>query len=327
MLTAITTQSLSDAAKALKAGELVSFPTETVYGLGADATNDEAVARIYQAKGRPSFNPLIAHVATLDHAKQIGQFDERALTLAEAFWPGALTIVTRLQPAHQISELVTAGLETIALRMPAPQNVRDLIARAGVPIAAPSANKSGKISPTLASHVQEELSDACAYILDGGACKAGLESTIIDCAHDRLRILRPGPVTAEMIAEIYPAYSEELVPNGEIINDSTPTAPGQLTSHYAPSKSVRLDVMQPREDEIYIGFGQMSHKADFNLSPSGDLTKAAARLFAILHSADKADGKSIAVAPIDKDGIGAAIYDRLKRAAADRDADKSEEIT
>lgn len=314
MRTAFTTQSLFDAAQALQDGHLVSFPTETVYGLGADATNDEAVAKIYQAKGRPSFNPLIAHIATLEQAQKIGCFNETALSLAEAFWPGALTIVAPLQPAHNISHLVTAGLDSIALRMPAPLRIRQLIEKAGVPIAAPSANISGKISPTLASHVEAELNEACAIILDGGACEAGLESTIIDCRGKSLRILRPGPVTAEMISEICPTLALDAAP----VNDSTPSAPGQLTSHYAPTKPVRLNVTSPAEDEIYIGFGKTAHKTDFTLSETGDLHEAAALLFAILHQADKAQGRAIAIAPIDKNGIGAAIHDRLMRAAADR---------
>ena len=312
MLTAFSTQSLFDAASALAAGELVSFPTETVYGLGADATNDQAVAKIYAAKGRPSFNPLIAHVASVKQAEEIGTFDERAKRLADAFWPGALTIVVPLRPHNAISKLVTAGLDTIALRLPAPLRIRNLIDAAGVPIAAPSANTSGKISPTLARHVAEDLGDACRYILDGGPCEAGVESTIIDCSSNALRILRPGPVTAEMIAHITP----DLMTETPIINDHTPNAPGQLTSHYAPSKPVRLDVTHPEPDEIYIGFGDCVRPTDFTLSPSGNVVEAAANLFAILHEADKAQGRAIAVAPIDKDGIGAAIYDRLARAAA-----------
>lgn len=314
MRTAFTTQSLFDAAQAIRAGKLVSFPTETVYGLGADATNDRAVAQIYEAKGRPSFNPLIAHIASMEQARTIGVFDERAEKLASAFWPGALSIIVPIKEGATISSLVTAGLDSIALRMPAPSPVRDLIAQAGVPIAAPSANKSGRISPTLASHVEEDLGDACAYILDGGPCEAGVESTIIDCASDTLRILRPGPVTAEMIATLCP----ELATEKAVINNSTPNAPGQLSSHYAPQKPVRLDVTTPQEGDITIGFGPSSHKVDFTLSETGDVIEAAANLFAVLHQADKTDGTAIAIAPIDKTGIGAAIHDRLMRAAADR---------
>ena len=314
MLTEFTTQSMSDAAKALADGYLVSFPTETVYGLGADATNDKAVAQIYAAKGRPSFNPLIAHVANLEAAKMIGVFDERALRLAEAFWPGALTMIVPLHKHTRISKLVTAGLDTIALRVPAHERIRELISGAGVPIAAPSANRSGKISPTTAAHVAEDLSDACRFILDGGACEAGVESTIIDCSTDTLGILRPGPVTREMIQALFP----EVTAASPVKNDSRPNAPGQLTSHYAPSKPLRLDVTEPESDEIYIGFGKMGRTVDFNLSPTGNISEAAATLFATLHKADKAQGTRIAVAPLDKNGIGAAIYDRLQRAAADK---------
>ena len=314
MRTAFTTQSLFDAAKAIAAGQLVSFPTETVYGLGADATNDSAVAKIYQAKGRPSFNPLIAHIATIEQARAFGVFDERAEALAAAFWPGALTIIVPLKAQSTISALVTAGLDSIALRMPAPQRIRELISKAAVPIAAPSANKSGKISPTLASHVEDDLGDDCALILDGGACEAGVESTIIDCSTQNLRILRPGPITKEMIATICP----DIADTKTVINDSTPNAPGQLTSHYAPQKPVRLDVTTPHKTDIYIGFGPCPHKVDFNLSETGDVIEAAANLFAMLHLADKQQGDAIAIAPIDKTGIGAAIHDRLTRAAADR---------
>lgn len=314
MLTAFTTQSLFDAAKALSDGQLVSFPTETVYGLGADATNDEAVAKIYQAKGRPSFNPLIAHIASMEQAEEIGAFDDRALRLADAFWPGALTIIVPSKPSAPISHLVTAGLDTIALRLPAPPLVQELIAKAGVPIAAPSANLSGKISPTLATHVEADLGPSCAYILDGGPCEAGVESTIIDCSNKALSILRPGPITHEMVAAICPELGDEAI----ITNDIKPNAPGQLTSHYAPTKPVRLNVTDPQEGDIFIGFGPSPHKVDFTLSSKGDLIEAASLLFATLHKADKAQGRAIAIAPIDKDGVGAAINDRLTRAAADR---------
>ena len=314
MLTAVSPHSLSDAAKALQDGKLVSFATETVYGLGADATNDSAVAKIYEAKGRPSFNPLIAHVASFEQAQAYGVFNETAKKFIGSFWPGPLTLVVPLVPECGISKLVTAGLDTIALRMPATQSVRELIAQTGRPIAAPSANLSGGISPTLASHVSDALGDACAYILDGGACKAGLESTIVDCASLTPRILRPGPVTAEMITALCPEIDHQEA----LVNDSQPTAPGQLTSHYAPTKPVRLDVLEPMADEIYIGFGEMMITPHYNLSKTGNVVEAAANLFAILHEADKQTGAGIAVAPFAKDGIGVAIYDRLTRAAADK---------
>ena len=307
-------QSLKLAASALKEGKLVSFPTETVYGLGADATNDQAVASIYAAKGRPSFNPLIAHVASVDHAKELAQFTPLADKIAAHFWPGAVTLIVPLKANSPISKLVTAGLDTIALRIPATDIARNLLEMAGVPIAAPSANLSGGISPTLASHVEADLGDKCAYILDDGACDKGLESTIIDCTTDKAIILRPGPVTIEALRAALPDCQ---ISNLDVQNNQTPTAPGQLTSHYAPSKSMRLDALDKKADEILIGFGEVSD-ADFNLSPTGDLTEAAANLFAQLHEADKADGKIIAVSPLPQSGLAIAIYDRLKRAAADK---------
>ena len=312
MLTAFSNHSVLKAAQALKSGKLVSFPTETVYGLGADATNDKAVATIYAAKGRPSFNPLIAHVSSIAHAQKFGVFTKTAEKLTDAFWPGALTIVVPLVSDSGISKLVTAGLDTIALRMPSSPIARSLITHTDRPIAAPSANKSGSISPTLAQHVYDNLDDVCAYILDGGACEAGVESTIIDCSKNHPIILRPGPVTREMILEICP----DLDDSAGLINDARPNAPGQLTSHYSPSKPVRLDVKAPVAGEIYIGFGKTPVASHYNLSPSGDVVEAAANLFAMLHEADKQGGDAIAIAPIAKDGIGAAIYDRLSRAAA-----------
>ena len=315
MLTPFTSQSLSDAAKALADGKLVSFATETVYGLGADATNDKAVANIYAAKGRPSFNPLIAHVADLEQARSLGQFNDTALAIADAFWPGAISLVVPLQNDVAISKLVTAGLPSIALRMPAPVKVREMIKLAGVPIAAPSANLSGKISPTTAEHVAQSLDSACAYILDDGPCEAGLESTIIDCTAEEVRILRPGPITAEDLLEKIPNLQ---LRETQIVNDHAPSAPGQLTSHYAPKKRLELDVIMPSQDAIYIGFGANGHDNDLNLSPSGDLVEAAANLFAMLHIADALEGDHIAVAPITSGGLGTAIYDRLQRAAADK---------
>lgn len=325
MRIAFTSQSSQKAAQALREGQLVSFPTETVYGLGADSTNDRAVAQIYTAKGRPSFNPLIAHVASLAQAQDYGIFDDHSLALAKQFWPGALTLVVPLKPNSPISKLVTAGLDSLALRVPAPQNVRDLIDQAGTPIAAPSANISGKISPTTAKHVETYLDQSCAYILDDGPCAAGLESTIIDVRSGSITLLRPGPVTRQMLEEACPQIPFASSPSHQddksdamVVNDAAPTAPGQLTSHYAPNKAVVLDVTTPQSNDIYIGFGPTIHQTAFNLSETGDLTQAAAQLFAILHEADKHIGKRIAFAPIPKYGIGLAIYDRLKRAAADR---------
>ena len=307
-------QSLKLAAIALQQGQLVSFPTETVYGIGADATNDRAVAAIYGAKGRPSFNPLIAHIATIEMAKEIAEFTPLAEKIAEIFWPGAVTLILPLKMPSSISKLVTAGLDTIALRMPAPKIARDLLYLADRPIAAPSANLSGGISPTLASHVEADLDDKCAYILDGGACEQGLESTIIDCTADKAVILRPGPVTLEALQKALPSIE---ISSQDVNDDEAPTAPGQLTSHYAPSKKVRLNALDKQENETLIGFGNIQD-ADFNLSPTGDLTEAAANLFAILHEADKTKSAIISVSPIPETGLGIAICDRLKRAAADK---------
>ena len=307
-------QSLKLAAEALKAGQLVSFPTETVYGLGANATNDKAVALIYEAKGRPSFNPLIAHIATIEMAKEIAEFTPLAEKIAARFWPGAVTLILPLKMPSSISKLVTAGLDTIALRIPAPQIARDLLHLAGLPIAAPSANLSGSISPTLASHVEADLGQKCAYILDDGACEQGLESTIIDCTADSAIILRPGPVTKDALQEALPSLE---IAYHDVNNNEAPSAPGQLTSHYAPSKSMRLNALDKQDNETLIGFGDVK-EADYNLSPTGDLTEAAANLFALLHKADKANSGVISVSPIPETGLGIAIYDRLKRAAADK---------
>ena len=306
-------QSLLQAARYLQDGKLVSFPTETVYGLGADATNDRAVASIYNAKGRPSFNPLIAHVPTLEAAQSIGDFSDTALQLAKQFWPGPMTVVVPLREPSSISRLVTAGLDTIALRVPAPEKVRALLSEAGRPIAAPSANLSGRISPTLATHVAADLGDKIAMILDDGPCQSGVESTIIDCSTETLCILRHGPVTQEQMASFFPGISANST---SVTNDTAPSAPGQLTSHYAPSKAVRLEATDKKTDEFMIGFG--SYQGDLNLSPSADLVEAAANLFAYLHQADKSSAQMIAIAPIPSSGLGAAINDRLARAAADQ---------
>ena len=306
-------QSLLQAARYLRDGNLVSFPTETVYGLGADATNDRAVAAIYNAKGRPSFNPLIAHVPTLDAACSIGIFSDTALNLATQFWLGPLTLVVPLRAPSSISHLVTAGLDTIALRVPAPEKVRALLTAADRPIAAPSANISGRISPTMATHVEDDLGDKIAMILDDGPCPSGVESTIIDCSSETLRILRHGPVTIEDVASLYPSISTD---RAAVTNDTAPSAPGQLTSHYAPSKGVRLEAIDKKPDEFMIGFGP--YHGDINLSPEGNLVEAAANLFAYLHQADRSEAKLIAIAPIPHLGLGAAINDRLARAAADQ---------
>lgn len=291
---------IAEAAALVRAGQPVAVPTETVYGLAADATNGEAVARIYAAKGRPSFNPLIVHVPDLASAQAIGAFDERALELAHGHWPGPLTLVVPLRERASIAALATAGLPTVALRVPAHPAMQALLRATGKPLAAPSANASGRISPTRAEHVLASLGGRIALVIDGGATERGLESTIIAATDGSLRLLRPGPI--EIAGVTAAAKGIE--------------APGMLASHYAPEKPLRLDARDKRLEEWLIGFGAVS--GDATLSRSGDLIEAAARLFAALHDADASPAARIAVAPIPHEGIGAAINDRLKRAAAER---------
>ena len=290
-------------------GRLVAFPTETVYGLGADAQNDRAVAAIYEAKGRPSFNPLIVHVPDLDTARDLAVFTDKAEVLAKAFWPGALTLVLPLKPDSGISKLVTAGHDTVAIRVPAHDTARALLRAAGHPLAAPSANPSGRISPTIAEHVMQGLSGRIAAVLDGGPCSVGVESTILD-AGEPVRLLRPGGIPRESIQELVGEVQEAA------LSETAPNAPGQLASHYAPAAVVRLNAVTRLADEVFLGFGG-TEGATMDLSPSGDLLEAAANLFGMLHRLD-AMGKPIAVAPIPETGLGHAINDRLRRAAAPR---------
>ncbi len=316
----------AEAADVIRAGGLVAVPTETVYGLAADATDAAAVARIYAAKGRPSFNPLIVHVANLAEAERIAVFDADARALAAAFWPGPLTLVLPLRAESGIAALVTAGLDTIAIRVPRHRAMQDLIAASGRPLAAPSANASGGISPTRAAHVAASLGDAVGLIIDDGATEAGVESTIVMGR----TVLRPGPVTVEALAVQFPGGGRG--PGGEVAvtedggpHDRPPTgprpspgnervtAPGQLDSHYAPKKMLRLNATAAEADEWLIGFGAVA--GDVSLSASGDLIEAAARLFDLLHAADANTAARIAVAPVPADGIGEAINDRLRRAA------------
>jgi L-threonylcarbamoyladenylate synthase len=301
------TESLREAALLIRAGEPVAVPTETVYGLAADATDSNAVAAIYSAKGRPSFNPLIVHVADLAMAKRLADFSDVAHLLADRFWPGPLTLVLPLRADSGLSPLVTAGLPTVALRLPAHPAMRALIRESGCPLAAPSANRSGSISPTRADHVLASLDGKIRLILDEGPTSEGLESTIAAPEPDRVRLLRPGPVTAAMLEE---ATGLPVV----IGSDKMIEAPGQMESHYAPSKPVRLNALRAEKDEYLIGFGLMP--CHINLSQEADVQEAAAQLFAALHIADASAAARIAVAPIPDDGIGAAINDRLKRAAA-----------
>lgn len=298
---------IAAAAGMLRDGGLVAVPTETVYGLAARADSADAVAAIYRAKGRPDFNPLIVHVPDLSVAEAIAEFDDRARILAEAFWPGALTLVLPLKEGARIAPAVTAGLPTIALRCPAHPAMRAVLKESGLPLAAPSANRSGGVSPTRADHVAASLGAAVDLILDGGACAAGIESTIVALRDSGWQVLRPGPVTEAQLAKL-------LGPPLDATADSRIEAPGQLASHYAPGKPVRLDAAAAEVDEFLIGFGTIA--GDATLSASGDLAEAAARLYECLHLAAAAPQARIAVAPIPAEGIGAAINDRLKRAAA-----------
>ncbi|MBJ6122319.1 L-threonylcarbamoyladenylate synthase [Sphingomonas mollis] len=297
------TAAIAEAAALIRAGGIVAVPTETVYGLAADAGDSAAVARIYAAKGRPSFNPLIVHVADIAMAEELAVFDDDARVLAAAFWPGPLTLVLPLRPGAPIASLVTAGLDTVAIRVPAHRAMQALIAAAGRPLAAPSANRSNGLSPTEGAHVVASLGEAVPLVIDDGACAAGVESTIV-AGRD---VLRPGPITAEDIACVLPGGGATPTPAGRI------TAPGQLATHYAPAKPLRLNATAASPDEWLIGFGAIA--GDDTLSATGDPVEAAARLFAALHRADAAPAARIAVAPIPSAGIGAAINDRLIRAA------------
>lgn len=309
MILPIDERAIAHGAALIRAGQLVAVPSETVYGLAADATNGEAVARIYAAKGRPSFNPLIAHVTSMASAERLAALPPAAHRLAKAFWPGPLTMVVSSRAGSPIASLVTAGLTTIAIRMPAHPAMRGLIDAAGVPLAAPSANASGKISATRAEHVAGSLGENVPLILDGGPTEHGLESTIVAIEADRLRLLRPGPIDPRAL-EKASGLPVILVEGGAI------EAPGQLSSHYAPGKPLRLDATERRAGEWLIGFGPVA--GDDSLSVSGNLVEAAARLFEALHRADAAAATAIAVSPIPHQGLGFAINDRLKRAAAPR---------
>ncbi len=309
---------LARAAHLLREGALVAFPTETVYGLGADARSDLAVARIFEAKARPRFNPLIVHVADIAMARGVARFDARAERVAAAFWPGPLTLVLPLRAEAGISDLVTAGLPTVAVRMPAHPVARALLAAFGGPVAAPSANPSGRISPTRADHVLAGLSGRIAAVIDGGPSAVGVESSILDLG-DGPALLRPGGIPAEALEA---CLGIPLGAAGDMGGHAArPSAPGQLASHYAPSAPVRLGAARPQSGEFWIGFGPDTPGADLNLSPSGDLVEAAANLFHFLREADAGARGPIAVAPVPETGLGRAINDRLRRAAAPRTRD------
>lgn len=300
------------AADLLRAGRLVAFPTETVYGLGGAATDDAAVARIFDAKGRPRFNPLIVHVPDVAAAEAIAVFDARARALTARFWPGPLTLVLPRREDAGLSRLVSAGLPTVAVRVPVHPVAQAVLRAAGLPIAAPSANRSGSISPTRAEHVAASLGERVDLIVDGGPCTVGLESTVVDLTGERAAILRPGAVTEADLAAV---LGEPVAM--ESGNPDAPKSPGQLLSHYAPDRPVRLNARYARPGEALLGFGA-APEAVLNLSESGDLVEAAANLFAMLHALDRPPWNGIAVMPIPEEGLGAAINDRLRRAAAPR---------
>lgn len=303
---------VSQAAALLRKGQLVAFPTETVYGLGGDATRDETVAAIYAAKGRPSHNPLIVHVPDLATAKRYAIFNAEAEALAATFWPGPLTLVLPLREGAGLSPRITAGHDRVAIRMPAHPLARKLLEAAGLPLAGPSANPSGKVSPTTADHVLEGLSGRIAAVLDGGPCEVGVESTIL-APGETVELLRPGGISPE---DVFSVLGQWPVRPGDA---ARPVAPGQLASHYAPDALVRLNASAPEPGEIWVGFGDCPGAA-LSLSEGGDLAEAAARLFDVLRRADRLAGQGgrIAIAPVPNEGVGLAINDRLGRAAAPR---------
>ncbi|MBI3709605.1 MAG: threonylcarbamoyl-AMP synthase, partial [Proteobacteria bacterium] len=310
-----TRAALRRAAKLLRRGRLVAFPTETVYGLGGDAGSSRAVAAIYAAKSRPGHNPLIVHVADVAAAQRLVRFNDRARALARAFWPGPLTLVLRRRPGVRISRLVARGLDTLAIRVADHKVARALLRATARPLAAPSANRSGRMSPTRAQHVVHALGCRVPLTLDGGPCIVGVESTVVDLAGGRAVLLRPGGVPREAIE----AVIGPLAGGG---GDARPKSPGQLASHYAPRLPLRLDAPAPRPGEAYLAFGKspagLAARSTRNLSPSGDLAAAAANLFAMLRALDRPEFAAIAVAPIPERGLGVAVNDRLRRAAAPR---------
>jgi len=312
-----TAQSVAEAATLLRDGKLVAFPTETVYGLGGDATNERAVAAIFEAKGRPQFNPLISHVLDAAAARQFVRWNETADTLAARFWPGPLTLVLPRSEGSTISLLATAGLDTVAIRAPSHPVAQALIRAAGRPVAAPSANRSGAISPTRAEHVAESLGDKVPMILDGGPCLVGVESTVLDLSTATPTLLRPGGATREAIeAVIGPIALSSAIPSGEAAHKS----PGQMQSHYAPARPVRLEATGVAADEGLLAFGPTAPAGamlTYNLSPTANLGEAAANLFSMMRALDRPGIGRIAVMPIPQTGLGLAINDRLRRAAAD----------
>jgi L-threonylcarbamoyladenylate synthase len=316
-----TPDTIAEAARLIRAGRLVAFPTETVYGLGADATNGEAVAAVFAAKERPHFNPLIVHVPSLTEAEALVAFDERARALAARFWPGALTFVLPRRPDCPVSLLAGAGLDTLAVRVPAHPVARALLRAAGRPVAAPSANRSGAVSPTTAQHVADSLGDAVALVVDGGPCRVGVESTVLDLTGVRPVVLRPGGVTEEDIVAVCGPLGH-AAPHG-----GGPRSPGMLARHYATKRPLRLDATGVRPGEALLAFGSDAPAgavASLNLSPAGDLAEAAANLFAMLRALDRPEYRAIAVMPVPCHGLGRAINDRLARAAVAAEDDMPE---
>ncbi|HEX9170602.1 MAG TPA: L-threonylcarbamoyladenylate synthase [Roseiarcus sp.] len=315
-LAAASPGSIAEAAACIRAGGLVAVPTETVYGLAGDATSDAAVAAIFAAKQRPAINPLIAHVLSLEAAREHAVFGPDAETLARAFWPGPLTLVLPIAPTCRVSLLARAGLDTVALRSPAHETARALIEAAGAPLAAPSANRSGRVSPTTATHVVADLDGRIDWILDGGPCRYGLESTVVEVVASRPRLLRPGAIAREAIES---TLGSPIEAGG---SRTAPNAPGQLASHYAPNADLRLSAADACADEAALDFGgllkESAARVRLDLSPAGDLVEAASHLFSYLRELDAGGAARIAVAPIPDHGLGAAINDRLRRAAAPR---------
>jgi L-threonylcarbamoyladenylate synthase len=309
----LTLESLSEAAQLIQQGGLVAFPTETVYGLGADATNEQAVKRIFEAKGRPAFNPLIVHISSQNMARDYVTFTDDAKKLADKFWPGPLTLILPLSEESTISSLCTAGLSTLAVRFPSHPTALALIQKSGRPIAAPSANRSGLLSPTSANHVFSSLGDAPDLILEDGVSDVGLESTIVDCTSTPAALLREGGIPLEELRKV--CHIKDLV---VVSPDNTPKSPGQLLKHYSPRKPIEINSLQAPDDAGVLAFGsnEPGHTRQvLNLSPSADLNEAASNLFAYLHKLDDANIASIHVVPIPDTGIGRAINDRLRRAA------------
>ncbi|HIM19930.1 MAG TPA: threonylcarbamoyl-AMP synthase [Rhodospirillales bacterium] len=301
---------LQRARLAIQAGDIVAFSTETVYGLGADATNNQAVAKIFKTKGRPRFNPLIVHVLNENDAKNLVSWNTAANKLSRAFWPGPLTLVLPRLPGCKVSFLANAGLDTLAIRVPSHNLARKLLSSTDCPIAAPSANKFGRMSPTTALHVDEEFGPELTLILDGGPCALGLESTVVDLTTKRPVLLRPGSITNEEIGTV-------IGPIATATQHSKIKSPGMLDRHYAPKASLRLNVNAPVDGEVLVGFGPLAPDGAVNLSPAGDLLEAATNFFSTLRELDSAGNKKLAIMPIPTSGLGFAINDRLKRAASD----------